>query len=101
PERGKIWITGRARGDEVEIEIRDDGRGIPPDALPRVFDPFFTTKDVGHGTGLGLSIVHGIARGHGGRVSVTSEPGRGTSFVLVLPLSLGAGASSPAAPLEN
>ncbi|HZR84301.1 MAG TPA: ATP-binding protein [Candidatus Binatia bacterium] len=95
--RGNIWITGREVGNDVEIEIRDDGCGIPPDVLQRVFDPFFTTKDVGHGTGLGLSIVHGIARAHGGRVTVTSEPGRGTSFVLVLPARPSTEAGAPAA----
>jgi signal transduction histidine kinase len=97
-DRGNVWITGRVRGDEIEIEIRDDGCGIPADALPRVFDPFFTTKDVGQGTGLGLSIVHGIVRAHGGTVTVSSEPGRGTSFVVSLPLRPAAAAAAPGPP---
>jgi two-component system NtrC family sensor kinase len=93
--RGNVWITGRGGSDTVEIEIRDDGRGIPPDVQPRLFEPFFTTKDVGHGTGLGLSIVHGIVRAHGGQVTVTSEPGRGSSFVVVLPLRVAGVATAP------
>jgi signal transduction histidine kinase len=83
--RGNVWIAGRDTGDAVQIEIRDDGTGIAPDVLPRLFEPFFTTKDVGHGTGLGLSIVHGIVGAHGGQIAVTSELGRGTAFVVVLP----------------
>ena len=69
------------------IEIRDDGRGIPPDVLPRVFDPFFTTKDVGDGTGLGLAISQGIVAAHHGRIEADSEPGKGTVFHIVLPIS--------------
>jgi signal transduction histidine kinase len=83
--QGKIEITTRRANGEVSIEIRDDGPGIPPEVLPRIFDPFFTTKDVGKGTGLGLSIVHGIVERHGGRIDVTSEPGKGTAFVVSLP----------------
>lgn len=72
--------------DTVDIEIHDTGPGIPPDALPRIFDPFFTTKDVGKGSGLGLFIVHEIIEEHGGCIAVDSEPGKGTSFLIRLPL---------------
>ncbi len=73
-----------ARGDVV-VEIRDTGRGIAPEALPRVFDPFFTTRAVGQGVGLGLSMCHGMVQSMGGRISVESEPGRGSVFRVVLP----------------
>ncbi|HYU14855.1 MAG TPA: ATP-binding protein [Candidatus Acidoferrum sp.] len=69
----------------VTIEIRDNGRGIPPEVLPRIFDPFFTTKDVGEGSGLGLSIVHGIVERHGGSIEVDSKPEVGTRFRVQLP----------------
>jgi signal transduction histidine kinase len=71
--------------DRVEIIVADNGPGIPADVLPRIFDPFFTTKDVGEGSGLGLSIVHGIVERHGGNISVSSEVGVGTRFVVTLP----------------
>jgi PAS domain S-box-containing protein len=72
-------------GDFVLITVSDSGVGIPPDILPRIFDPFFTTKEVSKGTGLGLSQVYGFAQQAGGRVTVTSELGRGASFALTLP----------------
>ena len=83
--QGTIEITTVRKADDVEVTIRDDGPGIPPEVLPRIFDPFFTTKDVGKGSGLGLSIVHGIVERHGGRIDVDSEPGKGTRFVVTLP----------------
>jgi signal transduction histidine kinase len=67
--------------------VTDNGNGIPPEILPKIFDPFFTTKDVGKGTGLGLSIVYKIVEQHGGRISVASNPGVGTRFTVVLPLT--------------
>ncbi|THD79396.1 MAG: PAS domain S-box protein [Phenylobacterium sp.] len=73
------------KGDFVAISVSDSGVGIPSDILPRVFDPFFTTKDVNKGTGLGLSQVYGFAQQSGGRVTVKSELGRGTTFVIYLP----------------
>ena len=84
---GEIRITTRREGAaHVAVEVADNGKGIPPDILPKIFDPFFTTKEVGKGTGLGLSIVYKIVEQHGGRVSVDSTVGVGTRFTVVLPL---------------
>ncbi|MBN1217765.1 MAG: GAF domain-containing protein [Anaerolineae bacterium] len=68
----------------VRCEISDTGHGIQPEHLDKIFDPFFTTKEVGQGTGLGLSISYGIVQKHGGDISVTSTPGKGTTFILTL-----------------
>ena len=70
----------------IEIVISDTGSGISKENLKKIFDPFFTTKDVGHGTGLGLAISYGVVRSHKGTISVHSEVGKGTSFVISLPL---------------
>jgi len=87
PGQGEIRITTRRDGAEhVAVEVADNGKGIPPEVLPRIFDPFFTTKDVGKGTGLGLSIVYKIVEQHGGSISVDSTVGVGTRFTVVLPL---------------
>jgi two-component system, NtrC family, sensor kinase len=80
--RGKCTLED----DTVDIEIRDTGEGIPVDLLPKVFDPFFTTKDVGKGSGLGLFIVHEIIEEHDGCIAVDSEPGKGTAFLIRLPV---------------
>ena len=83
---GRIEIDTRAQGDEVILEVADDGCGIPEEILPRIFDPFFTTKPVGQGTGLGLAISQGIVTDHGGRIKVESTPGRGSRFRVILPV---------------
>lgn len=84
---GEIRLITRAPDpDHVEIEVADNGKGIPADALPKIFDPFFTTKDVGKGTGLGLSIAYQIVEAHGGLITVDSKPGQGTRFVVRLPV---------------
>jgi signal transduction histidine kinase len=86
--RGKIFVRSGVGADEtVWIEIADDGCGIPPENLKKIFDPFFTTKPVGQGTGLGLSLSYGLVQKHHGQISVTSEPGQGTCFRIVLPVS--------------
>ena len=73
-------------GDSVEIRIRDNGTGIPPEVKEKLFNPFFTTKPVGEGTGLGLSISHDIiVKQHGGSIEVDTKPGEFTEFRIVLP----------------
>ena len=84
---GQITISTEQVGDTVQIEIRDTGKGIPPESLSRVFEPFFTTKPVGKGTGLGLSLSHGIIQKHHGTLAVESEVGKGTSFRITLPIT--------------
>lgn len=83
---GRITVSTRNcdGGSGVAISVRDEGAGIMPEHLPRVFDPFFTTKRVG-GTGLGLSVSYGLLRRYGGDIKVSSEPGRGTTFQVLLP----------------
>jgi two-component system NtrC family sensor kinase len=74
-------------GEEwIRVAVRDEGTGIPPEALPHIFDPFFTTKGVGEGTGLGLSVAFGIVREHGGWIGVESESGKGSCFRVFLPV---------------
>ena len=76
-------------GPQVSIEFQDTGCGIPGENLTRIFDPFFTTKEVGKGTGLGLSVSYGIVQKYGGSISVASKLGKGTTFIVRLPLSAG------------
>lgn len=89
PRGGNLWISTRLaeQTGEVEIRVRDDGSGIPPDILPNIFEPFLTTKESGHGVGLGLAISHSIVEGHGGRIEVQSQYGKGTEFLIHLPLA--------------
>jgi two-component system NtrC family sensor kinase len=87
-EGGRIRVAARlAPGNSryVQIEVSDNGKGIPPDVLPFVFDPFFTSGKA-KGTGLGLSVSHGIVARHGGTISVDSSPGRGATFTVSLPV---------------
>ncbi len=86
PHGGNLWITTRNLGDEIELQVRDDGMGIPADVLPKLFEPFTTTKEVGKGVGLGLAISKGIVERHGGHVDLQSELGKGTTFTVILPL---------------
>ncbi len=88
PQGGTLTVRGgldRAAG-QVWIELSDTGVGISAENLPYIYDPFFTTKGDGQGVGLGLSIVYGLIRDHRGTVSVDSEPGRGTTFRITLPV---------------
>jgi two-component system NtrC family sensor kinase len=90
PRGGNLWLRTRLLPDpeEVQIEVRDDGTGIPPEILPRMFEPFLTTKESGKGVGLGLAVSRNIVEAHGGRIEVQSELGKGTTFTVTLPLSI-------------
>jgi two-component system NtrC family sensor kinase len=85
PQGGTLWLRAQTEGAGVRVEVSDTGVGIPQENVARIFDPFFTTKEVGQGTGLGLAVCYGIVTEHGGRVTVDSVVGRGTTFTLVLP----------------
>ena len=82
----KLAAATKSLGDRVEIRIRDNGTGIPPEVREKLFNPFFTTKPAGEGTGLGLSISHDIiVKQHGGSIEVDTEPGKFSEFRIVLP----------------
>jgi signal transduction histidine kinase len=83
---GEIRIATARDGDDIVLTVADNGPGIPPDVQARIFEPFFTTKEVGKGTGLGLSISYDIVQKHGGTMDVASEPGKGTTFTIRLPI---------------
>jgi signal transduction histidine kinase len=85
---GQLTVRARSGKDKrsVIIEVADAGSGISKENLSRIFDPFFSTKDVDRGTGLGLYVTYGIIKKHKGNLSVTSEPGVGTTFVVTLPI---------------
>ena len=82
-------------GKHLRLVVRDNGHGIDQDTLGRIYDPFFTTKAPGEGTGLGLAVVHGVVKKHQGSISVSSEPGKGTTFSLYFPVQ-----ESEAGPVE-
>jgi two-component system NtrC family sensor kinase len=84
--KGLLRLSTRAEAGKVLVFFSDDGPGIPNEHLRRIFEPFFTTKAVGKGTGLGLSICQGIIVEHGGRIDVVSTVGRGTTFIIELPV---------------
>ncbi|NOV32328.1 ATP-binding protein [Methylomonas sp. ZR1] len=84
--KGDIHISTGCTEPNVWVEIRDNGKGIAPENLPRLFEPFFTTKPVGKGTGLGLSVSQNIVRKHGGKIEVSSQLGQGSRFRVWLPI---------------
>ncbi len=92
PRGGSVILRAAQVGAEMEFEVQDTGRGVPEEALAHIFDRFYQAdlsrpRGEKQGAGLGLAIVHEIVQAHGGRISVRSQPGEGTSFLLFLPLS--------------
>jgi two-component system, NtrC family, nitrogen regulation sensor histidine kinase NtrY len=83
PEGGALTIATTARTGSVRLEVSDNGQGLTPEECERLFTPYYTTKQ--HGTGLGLAIVQSVVSDHNGRISVESQPGKGTSFLIDLP----------------
>ena len=81
---GTITITTTTEGDNLRMEFVDTGNGISKEDLKNIFDPFFTTRD--QGTGLGLSVCYGIIKAHSGEMKYESEPGKGTTAIISLPL---------------
>jgi signal transduction histidine kinase len=79
-------LRTRREDGKVAIEVADTGSGLTPEECERIFTPYYTSKQ--HGTGLGLAIVQSVVSDHGGRISVKSEPGKGTIFVIELPDNL-------------
>jgi two-component system NtrC family sensor kinase len=86
PHGGTLTVTTLQVDNEVRLEITDTGHGIKPEVMERIFEPFFTTKPVGQGTGLGLAVSYGIIQQHGGSIEVESEEGKGTKFIIALPV---------------
>jgi two-component system NtrC family sensor kinase len=89
PKGGTLTIStslSRKRPGYLEIQVRDTGGGIPKGIQKKIFEPFFTTKEVGKGTGLGLSLVYEIVNKHRGAIELESEEGRGTAFIVYLPV---------------
>jgi signal transduction histidine kinase len=84
-----LRVSTRDLGDQVEIRVRDNGAGMPPEVQAKLFTPFFTTKPTGEGTGLGLSISYDIVvQQHGGTITVDSRPGEFTEFTVRLPRTM-------------
>jgi two-component system NtrC family sensor kinase len=110
PKGGNLSLRSRkiGTGPQVQVDVEDDGTGIPPELVSQMFEPFFTTKERGHSLGLGLAISRMIVERHQGHIAVKSEPGRGTLFTVTLPLEAPVGtqaakrpaAEKPALPLS-
>ncbi|MFI5087923.1 MAG: sensor histidine kinase, partial [Terriglobales bacterium] len=98
PRGGNLMVRTRSlpQSRQIEIQVRDDGVGIPPDLLSHMFEPFLTTKETGKGVGLGLAISKTIVERHGGVIEVESQPGRGTTFYIFLPVDAVGGQATPA-----
>ena len=86
PFEPTLWLSTMRKEDGVEVRIRDNGTGMPPEVVEKMFNPFFTTKPTDQGTGLGLAISNDIVRQHGGAIRVETEPGEGTTMIVELPL---------------
>jgi signal transduction histidine kinase len=99
PEGGKLVLSTYESAGTVRLEVSDTGKGLTPEECARLFTPYYTSKQ--HGTGLGLAIVQSVVSDHGGRISVQSEPGTGTTFRIELPVHPRPAASDGPAPIDT
>ena len=97
--KGKLTITTEKGHKTIKICVKDSGPGIKPEVMDRIFDPFFTTREVGQGTGLGLSLCYGIVTEHKGKIYAESQPGKGATFTVELPVVTEAKLLKPAKPV--
>jgi len=81
-----ITLTTKNLGNNIQIRIKDNGPGIPPNIIDKIFQPFFTTKPTGQGTGLGLSLAYDIIKAHNGELKVETTVGEGSEFIIQLPV---------------
>jgi signal transduction histidine kinase len=82
-----VSVSTKKVNDKVEIKVADNGNGIPSSIVDKIFQPFFTTKPTGQGTGLGLSLSYDIVKAHGGELKVETKEGKGTEFIIQLPIN--------------
>jgi len=82
-----VIVGTRRLKDRIEISVKDNGKGIPASIKEKIFQPFFTTKPTGQGTGLGLSLAYDIVKAHGGEIRVETEEGKGSDFIVQLPVA--------------
>jgi signal transduction histidine kinase len=82
-----VTVYTKKIDDKIEIKVKDNGNGIPQKVLDKIFQPFFTTKPTGQGTGLGLSLSYDIVKAHGGELKVETNEGKGTQFIILLPIN--------------
>ncbi|MFC2004406.1 PAS domain S-box protein [Chloroflexota bacterium] len=99
--KGRLLIKTERANNSIRIHVTDDGPGISTEYLDKIFDPFFTTREVGNGTGLGLSICHAIVTRHKGRIYAKSEPGKGATLIVELPVVTDAGRIENTALIEE
>jgi len=96
--KGKLTITTKKSDNTIKICCQDNGPGIKPEVMDKIFDPFFTTREVGEGTGLGLSLCYGIIAEHKGKIYAESQPGKGATFIIELPIVTEVAPPKPAKP---
>jgi signal transduction histidine kinase len=82
----RVYVSTKKIDHRIEIQVRDNGTGIPQKVLDKIFQPFFTTKPTGVGTGLGLSLSYDIIKAHGGEIKVETKEGEETKFIIELPI---------------
>jgi signal transduction histidine kinase len=86
PYEPSISVSTKKTNNKVEIQVKDNGNGIPQNIVDKIFQPFYTTKPTGQGTGLGLSLSYDIVKAHGGEIRVNTKEGEGSEFVVQLPI---------------